>query len=64
MPELTPTLRAVAEYGDQARHVDQKLRALVAQARSEGASWEQIGQALGITKQAAQQRFGKTAKTD
>lgn len=27
-------------------------------AASEGASWKQIGDALGISKQAAQQRFG------
>lgn len=60
MAEPTPTLRAVAEYRDQAQRVDQKLRSLVAQARAEGASWEQVGHALGITKQAAQQRFGKT----
>lgn len=28
-------------------------------ARDEGMSWEQVGAALGISKQAAQQRFGR-----
>lgn len=27
-------------------------------ARAEGVTWEEIGRTLGITKQAAQQRFG------
>lgn len=31
---------------------------LVRQARSEGASWALIGDALGISKQAAQQKWG------
>jgi hypothetical protein len=28
-------------------------------ARSSGATWEQIGDALGVTRQAAQQRYGQ-----
>lgn len=28
-------------------------------AREKGATWEQVGDTLGVTKQAAQQRFGK-----
>ena len=31
----------------------------VREARAAGASWSQIGDALGVTKQAAQMRFGK-----
>lgn len=34
------------------------LRNAVASARAAGASWETIGQALGMSRQAAQQRFG------
>lgn len=34
------------------------LRATVDEARAEGCSWEQIGSRLGISRQAAQQRFG------
>lgn len=33
----------------------------VRQARSFGATWEQIGDAMGITRQAAHKRFGSIA---
>ena len=59
MAEPGPTLRALTEYRDQAQYIEGKLRSLVVSARYEGASWEQIGQALGITRQAAYQRFDK-----
>ncbi len=36
----------------------------VAEARAQGLSWEAIAQRLGITRQAAQKRFGKTKRTD
>jgi hypothetical protein len=42
---------------------EQKLRDAVAAARAAGDSWTAIGAALGTTKQAASQRFGK-ASTD
>ena len=31
---------------------------VVCEARAAGATWEQIGKALGVSKQAAQQRYG------
>ena len=34
------------------------LRSAVTSARAAGSSWETIGSALGMTRQAAQQRFG------
>jgi hypothetical protein len=40
-----------------ATQVDDKLQQLVAHCRSAGKSWTQIGQALGMTKQAAWERF-------
>lgn len=38
--------------------VDGQLRLFVAQARDEGATWADIGAAIGVTAQAAQQRYG------
>jgi hypothetical protein len=35
-----------------------RLPELVRQARTEGATWEDIGRELGVTRSAAQQRFG------
>lgn len=40
---------------------EQELREAVAAAREAGDSWTVIGAALGTTKQAASQRFGKGA---
>jgi hypothetical protein len=40
-----------------ATKVDDKLQQLVAHCRTTGKSWTQIGQALGMTKQAAWERF-------
>jgi hypothetical protein len=37
---------------------DRKLFALVGFAREAGASWASIGEALGVTTQAAHQRYG------
>jgi len=37
---------------------EREMSAAVAAAREAGSSWTSIGRVLGITKQAAQQRFG------
>ncbi|AIF40668.1 hypothetical protein FA951_04030 [Dermacoccus nishinomiyaensis] len=37
------------------------IKWVVAERRAKGDSWAQIGESLGISKQAAQQRFGKKA---
>jgi hypothetical protein len=37
-------------------------RSLARAARADGCTWQEIGQALGVTKQAAQQRFGMENK--
>jgi len=50
---ITAAMRAV----DSA---EQELRDAVAAARTAGDSWTIIGAALGITRQAAQQRFGRS----
>ena len=55
--ELTvgAALSATASLRDAA---DRKLFVLVGFARDAGASWAAIGEALGVTTQAAHQRFG------
>jgi hypothetical protein len=52
------SLVAVASLGALAEEAELALRNRVAKARRAGAAWSAIGDALGITKQAAQQRFG------
>src|SRR6478672_5640399 len=41
-----------------------ELHAAVAEARSAGDTWDAIGVALGVSRQAAYQRFGRTAEID
>ena len=50
-------LIGIAARGEQ--HAAATLRAAVGGARSAGNSWEVIGKVLGMTRQAAQQRFGE-----
>jgi hypothetical protein len=51
---------------DEARAVvvehDERIRAAVARLHAAGASWGQIGAALGITRQGARQRFDAIAR--
>lgn len=55
--ERTTALRAIARALDRVSAADDALRAAVAAARDAGCSWSEVGQALGVTKQTAQQRF-------
>lgn len=43
---------------------DVLLAAAVASARGAGCTWEQVGAVLGMTRQAAQQRYGRAAATE
>lgn len=52
-------LPAVATAVDLGRLVDQVLRATVDRARAVGHTWQEIGEVLGTTRQAAFQRFGR-----
>ena len=38
--------------------LDEEIEAVVAHLRVDGASWAQVGRALGISRQGARQRFG------
>lgn len=44
------------------RMIDTAVAAAVAEARKTGASWSQIGELLGMTKQSARQRFGSSVE--
>jgi hypothetical protein len=48
----------LAELAALATDVDQALVQAVAAAKAQGYSWTDIGNTLGTTRQAAQQRFG------
>lgn len=50
-----PDLILLAEVVDLAQRT---MQTTVDQLRADGASWQQIGDALGVTKQAAEKRFG------
>jgi hypothetical protein len=51
-------LISLAAAGQVLRTLSDDVDALAFNARAEGATWAEIGQALAMTKQAAQQRFG------
>jgi len=54
LARLSEAVLASRRLGDLA---DQLIGHFVGQARRSGASWSAIGEAMGVTKQAAQQRF-------
>lgn len=55
----TRDLAAVAAASDALGAADTALRTAVDTARSNGRSWASIGTALGVSRQAAFQRFGR-----
>jgi len=56
-------LRRIGRAKQAVHDAEAELRAAVAAARTSGRSWGHIGIVLGISKQAAQQRFGGVAPT-
>jgi hypothetical protein len=55
----TPELERLRQLHLECTLITQKIEASVEYAREAGASWEQIGDQLDMTKQGAQQKFGK-----
>ena len=51
-------LEVIAELAALRDRTNRELATLVAKAREAGFSWSQIGAELGVSKQAAQQRYG------
>lgn len=52
LPDLLQALRMLRDTADSA------LVDVVRDARAQGMSWDEIGRWTGVTKQAAQQRYG------
>lgn len=61
LEQLTDAMLAADALGEVADHL---IGHFVDQARRSGASWTEIGQCMGVTKQAAQKRFVPKAQTD
>jgi len=55
----TADLRTLAEAVDSVRAGEARVRELVALARANGRSWGEIGIALGVSRQAARERFAE-----
>lgn len=55
-------LRAVAAAADAVRTDDERLQEAVLRARARGRSWNHIALALGVSRQAARQRFAEKTK--
>ena len=53
-------LRAIAVASEAARADEARLRKAVEVARAHGRSWNHIAVALGVSRQAARQRFGRS----
>jgi hypothetical protein len=54
----TRGLRSIADLVDQRDHVEQEITAAVRAARKADRSWSEIGAMLGVSKQAAQRKYG------
>ena len=59
----TDDLRDVAEAAKAVRDDEAKLREAVELARAQGRSWNHIAVALGVSRQAARQRFADKMRT-
>jgi hypothetical protein len=55
----TEDLRAIAEVADAMASDEARLTEAVERARAHGRSWTRIGVALGVSRQAARQRFAR-----
>jgi hypothetical protein len=55
----TTDLRTLAEAVDAVRVGEARVRELVARARANGRSWGEVGIALGVSRQAARERFAE-----
>lgn len=56
---FTPELERLRTLHAECERVTAEIEEYVTLARQKGASWQQIGDAIRMTKQGAQQKFGK-----
>lgn len=57
----TQALRRIVEIVGQQRQLEAELEQAVKAARAANRSWSEIGAMLGVSKQAAQQKYRQTA---
>lgn len=62
--EATDDLVAVARAADAVEAAKAALEAAVANARARDRSWNQIAMSLGVSRQAARQRFGDSGRVE
>jgi len=55
-------LHALGQLADIGERIEWAMLSLIGEARCQGVTWQAIGEALGVTKQAAQQRFAPYVK--
>jgi DNA-directed RNA polymerase specialized sigma24 family protein len=60
---VTDDLCGIAEAAQTVRDDEARLREAVELARARGRSWNQIAVALGVSRQAARQRFADKGRT-
>ena len=60
---VTEDLRGIADAAQTLRDDEARLREAVEVARAHGRSWNQIAVALGVSRQAARQRFADKVQT-
>lgn len=61
-PSPPSLLHALTQLADLGERVEWAMLSVIGEARTEGVTWAAIGDALGVTKQAAQQRFAPYVK--
>ena len=57
-PRWAPDLEPIVTLRKERNALDAQLRKAVAKARKGGRGWAEIGYALGVSKQAAHQKYG------
>ena len=57
----TESLRVIAELAERRDEIDDELLEAVRAARRANRSWSEIGAMLGVSKQAAQRKYGPLA---